>query len=102
VLVRFDSKAGALTTFGEVAVKLLRMMGQSGSIPGAILARDIPAAVQRLRQALGQQGEEPAQQAAGEDDERVSLRNRAFPLIELLERAARTDADVIWDQEGKR
>lgn len=102
MLVRFDSKAGTLTTFGDVAVKLLRMMGQSGSIPGAILARDIPAAVQRLRQALGQSGEEEAQTATGDDEDRVSLRNRAFPLIELLERAARTDADVIWDVEGKR
>jgi hypothetical protein len=78
------------------------MMGQSGSVPGAILARDIPAAVQRLRQALGQLGDEEAQNASSKDEERVSLRNRAFPLIELLERAARTDADVIWDQEGKR
>ena len=103
MLVRFDSKAGTLTTFGDVAVKLLRMMGQSGSIPGAILARDIPAAVQRLRQGLGQLGEEPPpQNTKGEDDERVSLRNRAFPLIELLERAANTDADVIWEAEGKR
>jgi hypothetical protein len=102
VLVRFDSKAGTLTTFGDVAVKLLRMMGQSGSVPGAILARDIPAAVQRLRQALGQLGDEEAQNASSKDEERVSLRNRAFPLIELLERAARTDADVIWDQEGRR
>ena len=102
MLVRFDSKAGTLTTFGDVATKLLRMMGQSGSVPGAILARDIPAAVQRLRQALEQSGEKEAQTATGDDEDRVSLRNRAFPLIELLERAGRTDADVIWDVEGKR
>jgi hypothetical protein len=100
--VRFDSKAGALTTFGDVAVKLLRMMGQSGSVPGAILAGDIPAAVQRLRQGLEQLGEKEAQTATGDDEDRVSLRNRAFPLIELLERAARTGADVIWDAEGRR
>ena len=101
MLVRFDSKAGTLTTFGDVAVRLLRMMGQSGDIPGALLARDIPAAAQRLRDALGRQGEEEAQVRDAEGEDRVSLRNRAFPLIELLERAARTDADVIWEREGK-
>ena len=101
MLVRFDSKAGTLTTFGDVAVKLLRMMGQSGAIPGAILAGDIPAALQRLRQALGQHGGE-ASGTAQDDEPRVTLSQRAFPLIELLERAAKTDADVIWDQEGKR
>ena len=101
MLVRFDSKAGTLTTFGEVAVRLLRMMGQSGAVPGAILAQDIPAAVQRLRQAMGQQ---PDVRAPRSDDEEppVNLSQRAFPLIELLERAAKIGADVIWEEEGKR
>jgi hypothetical protein len=31
----------------------------------------------------------------------VSLRQRAFPLIELLERAAKRGDDVIWDQERR-
>ena len=48
MLVRFDSKAGTITMFGDVAAKLLRMMGQTGSIPGALLAADIPAATARL------------------------------------------------------
>jgi hypothetical protein len=29
---------------------------------------------------------------------RVSLRQRAFPLIDLLERAAKANADVLWDR----
>jgi len=100
MLVRFDSKAGSITTFGDVAVKLLRMMGQSGAVPGAILAQDIPGAVQRLREAAGAE-REPAQARDGRDDEepKVNLSQRAFPLIELLERAAKTGADVIWEEE---
>ena len=101
MLVRFDSKAGQITTFGDVAVSLLKMMGQSGSVPGAILARDIPPAVERMRKALGA-ASEPAARSEGEDEEpKVNLRQRAFPLIELLERAARTGADVIWEEERK-
>jgi hypothetical protein len=102
VLVRFDSKAGTLTTFGDVAVKLLRMMGQSGAVPGAILAQDIPAAVQRLREAVGQQPQPPAQSTDEREDPPVNLSQRAFPVIELLERAAKIGADVIWEEEGKR
>jgi hypothetical protein len=102
VLVRFDSKAGTLTTFGDVAVKLLRMMGQSGAVPGAILAQDIPAAVQRLRQAIGQNPESGARNDAEDGEPQVNMSQRAFPLIELLERAAKSGADVIWEEEGKR
>ena len=102
MLVRFDSKAGTITMFSDVAVKLLKMMGQTGAVPGAILAQDIPAAMERLRRALAGEQEKPA---AGErDDERerpVGLAQRAFPLIELLERAAKRDADVIWEEEKR-
>ena len=100
MLVKFDSKAGTITTFGDVAVKLLRMMGQSGSVPGAILAQDIPAAVERLRQGVGAQREPEATRSNRDDEEpKVNLSQRAFPLIELLERAAKIGADVIWEEE---
>jgi hypothetical protein len=29
------------------------------------------------------------------------MRQRAFPLIELLERAAKQNADVMWDNETR-
>jgi len=102
VLVRFDSKAGTLTTFGEVAVNLLRMMGQSGAIPGAILAQDIPAAVERLRRAVAQEPQPRPQQNADDSEPPVNVSQRAFPVIELLERAAKMGADVIWEEERKR
>jgi hypothetical protein len=103
VLVRFDSKAGTITRFGDVATRLLRMMGQSGAVPGAVLAADIPAAVSRLRQALaGQRENPPAQKDRKEDEEPpVGLSQRAFPLIELLERAAKRGDDVIWEEERR-
>jgi hypothetical protein len=101
VLVRFDSKAGQLTTFGDVAVKLLKMMGQSGSVPGALLAQDIPAAVGRLRKAVGAEREPDAREDSDDEEPKVNLRQRAFPLIELLERAAQTGADVIWEEQRK-
>lgn len=104
MLVRFDSKVGMITMFGDIATKLLRMMGQSGSVPGAILAQDIPPAIQRLRQGIGleRNADDEADDAETDDGEaRVNLRQRAFPLIQLLERAANKGADVIWEEERK-
>ena len=100
MLVQFDSQVGRFSTFGDVAVTLLKMMGHSGTVPGAILAKDIPPALERLKAAVAAAPE--AVRAQGEDaDEKeppVSLRQRAFPLIELLERAAQTGSDVLWDR----
>jgi hypothetical protein len=101
MLVRFDSKAGQITMFGDVAVKLLRMMGQSGAVPGAMLTAEIGGAVQRLRQAVGAEPASTRQKSAPEEETPVALSQRAFPLIELLERAAKIGADVIWEEERK-
>ena len=101
MLVRFDSDAGTLTMFGEVAGQLLKAMGHTGEIPSAILPEDIPAAVERLKAAAATQSDAaaPAREQAASDHEYelpVSLRQRAFPLIELLERAAKRKCEVLW------
>jgi Domain of unknown function (DUF1840) len=101
MLVRFDSRVGTFTMFGDVAVELLKMMGHSGTIPSALLAADIPAALARLRPAVAAAPEPPAPPPDGDgkpEQPRVSLRQRAFPLIDLLERAAGAGADVLWDR----
>jgi Domain of unknown function (DUF1840) len=99
MLVRFDSRVGGFTMFGEPAVELLKMMGHSGTVPSALLAKDIPQALAQLEAALpappATTGE--ASDAEGETP-KVSLRQRAHPLIDLLARAARADCDVLWDK----
>ena len=53
MLVTFHSNAWSTTTlFGDVAISLLKMAGHSGTVPSAMLAADIPAAVAKLTQAL--------------------------------------------------
>ena len=100
MLVKFNSDAGAITMFGDVAIALLKMMGQSGAIPGAILAADIPAALAKLQGAVATQAAHPRARPEDETDEpNVSLRQRAFPLVDLLQRAAQRKADVIWDKD---
>ena len=57
MLVTFDSDVGGFTMFGDAALKLLKMMGHSGTVPSAILAKDIPAALARLQ--AGMEAEAP-------------------------------------------
>jgi hypothetical protein len=94
MLVKFDSKVGSFIMFGDVAVPLLKLMGMSGDLPGAVLAAGIPAALARLKG--GAAGADP-HAGAGEADGSVTLRKRAVPLIDLLERAAKKGAAVTWD-----
>ncbi len=97
MLVTFTTDAYAdIAMFGDVAVALLKMMGHSGTVPSAILAADVPAALSRLTAGI-----EAAKAAPSVDDEdeyepQVSLSNRALPLINLLTAAAREGCDVMW------
>jgi len=104
MLVRFDSDVGSFSMFGDVAVQLLKMMGHSGTVPSAILAQDIPAALTRLKAAVAAQPDTPlpAPEPTPSDTEaepKVSLRQRAFPLIDLLTRADKRGCDVMWSLE---
>lgn len=99
MLVTFRTKAFAdITMFGDVAKQLLSMMGLSGTVPSALRAEDVPAALAELRSAVHALPEEPAADAKEreENEARVPIARRAFPLIELLEAAAKAQADVTW------
>lgn len=104
MLVTFQTSAYAnITMFGDVAVQLLKMMGHSGTVPSAIRAEDVPEALERLKAAIAKvktTGESPSAGARDDDSEEppVSLAHRAFPLIELLEAAAKRKCDVMWDR----
>lgn len=94
-----------VTMFGDIAIKMIKMMGHSGSVPGSISAQDIPDALSRLTSALAAQEaiEKNNSQAMEEDEEReeqtVSLGRRAFPLIELLKSAIKEECEVMWDSQ---
>ncbi len=100
MLVTFHSRSYAdVTMFGEVAVHLLHLMGHSGTVPSAMLAEDIPPALERLKKAVKEAAtmEPPKEGKEGKDcEEKVSLALRALPLIELLEAALADESDVMW------
>lgn len=104
MLVTFSCPAYAdITMFGHVAVRLLKLMGHSGTVPGALLAEDVQAALGRLGAAIEAEEPlpEPQESGEGEDDEAaVSLPHRALPLIELLKAAAKANCNVMWDSNN--
>jgi len=104
--VKFSTRAGALTMHGDAAVLLLKAMGHSGTVPGAVLAADLPAALANLRKVLDEQPQvttPPPQPAGGDEDEEreheppVTLRMRALPLIDMIETAIARGSDLMWD-----
>ena len=97
MLVTFTTDAYAdITMFGDVAQALLKMMGHSGTVPSAILAADVPAALSRLTAGIEVEKAAPSDDDKDEDEPRVSLYNRAIPLINLLTAAAQEGCDVLW------
>ena len=86
--------------FGSAATAILKMMGQSGNVPGALLAADIPNALESLKRGLELQAQEESSADATEEDEDrpVSLHTRATPLIELFEAAASSNENVLWEE----
>jgi hypothetical protein len=110
VLLQFSTRHGHLIMQGEPAQALLRLGGHTGSVPGAVLASDLPGFASRLRDGLQSQGDQPSpaapqgdvQHGEREHDERreqpVSLKLRAVPLLEMIDTAIRRQSDLMWDK----
>jgi len=99
MLVTFHTKVYAdITMFGDIAVKLLKMMGLSGTVPSALMPEDIPGALEKLQAALKRQAPMESPAAANEEEPAVSLSLRAAPLVELLEAALAAKTEVMWDK----
>jgi hypothetical protein len=101
MLITFTTPVYAdITMFGDVALNMLKLMGHSATVPGALLPEDIPVALQRLEAAVKADKQLP-QPAEGEDGEvAVSLSHRALPLIELLKAAVKENRNVMWDSNN--
>jgi hypothetical protein len=102
MLVTFSCPAYAdITLFGDVALRLLKMMGHSGTVPSALLADDVPAALARLEAAIEaeKQSSQETEVSAEDDDDgpAVSLTHRALPLVDLLKAAEKDKCNVMWD-----
>ena len=102
MIYKFKSKAaGDVIMMGPGGDQVLRLIGKHPSPQGILHASDMPAAVQALEQAVA--AEEAARQTAEDEGEGprgqgdgVSLRQRVWPLIEMMKRAHGAGQDIVW------
>lgn len=110
MLVVFRSKAAAeIYMYAEHAKMLLEIIGKpfepEHAPRGVVTVEQVPQALAALRAAAVKSTEEQ-KNSGNRDDERsekpdamslpVGLAQRAYPLIEMLERAQKTGAMVTW------
>ena len=110
MLVVFHSKAAAeIFMYAEHAKMLLDLMGKpfepEHAPRGVITAEQVPAALAALREAAARSAAEQKKAATTDDDAEaqrdpmslpVGLAQRAYPLIEMLQRAEKAQAVVTW------
>lgn len=97
MLVTFTTKAYAdITMFGDIAIAMLKMMGHSVTVPGALRAEDVPEALRQLKAAVAANNASPPYSDKDVDEPVVSTAHRAMPLIDLLAAAAKDGFGVMW------
>jgi hypothetical protein len=104
MIYRFRSKAaGDLIMMGPAGDTVLRVLGREPASQGIIEARALPAAIDALERAVAAdeaaRRQDPAADApegSGGGVDKVSLRQRAWPLLEMMRRSQREDADIVW------
>ncbi|HVZ44305.1 MAG TPA: DUF1840 domain-containing protein [Ramlibacter sp.] len=105
MLYKFKSKAtGDLIMLEPNGRRVLEIIGKDPGPKGIILPEQMAAAVAALQQAVAQ--EESDEQAAADDarangravpkSDAVTLRQRALPFIDMLERCRKAGVEIVW------
>ena len=99
--IKFRSKTYAsVLMLDETAKRFLEIMNLKVSPPGALRSEDIAPALEKLKShiAVLDEGDSLVKtDALPTKEEPVSLRNRALPLIGLLQHAINNDEIVTWN-----
>ena len=108
MLYKFKSKVtGDLIMLEPNGRQILTIIGKNDSASpskGILQPQEMPAAIAALEQAIAQEDEAKQQsaheaQAAGEipsHSDSVSLRQRAAPFIDMLQRCHKADKEIVW------
>ena len=108
MITTFRSKAsGDVIMFGDVAQKMMQLMGKPGDAKGIVTVEQLPEAIARLQAAVAAEKEQlqnvaledlPQFELAPDGSRRpwISLRQRATPLLELLQWSLKKKVPVVW------
>lgn len=105
MLYRFKSQASSDVVMLEPNGKqLLEILGKDAKGPGILLLDQMPQALKALHDAVFEEEcefERLKQEALARDEdqplpERISLRMRVAPFIEMIHHCTRESADIVW------
>ena len=107
MLYQFKSRAtGSVFMIQSVAEHILAIIGKEPGQTGIVTVEQIPAAIAALHKAVEESEANPQDTRESRDDGdpndedqdgvAVSLAQRAYPFIEMLEDAHRAGKDVTW------
>ena len=108
MIVIFKSAASAdVIYFGDVAQRMMKLMGKDAADQGIVTVEQLPDAIARIKAAIVEDkerhrqhvlDEEPATEAVagGGTRPRVSLTQRALPLLAMLEESLAEKKPVVW------
>ena len=105
MLYKFKSKAaGDVIMLGPNGDQVMRLLGREPAPKGIIEVAAMAQAIAALRKAVADEeavrGGDAGQADGGSEAEgrepSVSLHQRVWPLIEMLERSQAARADVVW------
>ena len=105
MIYKFKSKAaGDVIMMGPAGDDVLRLIGKAAAPQGIIEVASMPAAIHAIEQAVAADEAARAQaeqDAAAEGNklaprEAVTLRQRAWPLVEMMKRSIGENADIVW------
>lgn len=105
MIYKFKSKAaGDVIMMGPAGDMVLRTIGKEPAPTGIIEPAAMPAAMQAIEAAIAADEAARAEaereaQAQGQTlppREGVSLRQRAWPLVEMMKRAHAADKEIVW------
>ena len=80
MLITFKTEAYAnITMFGDVAVALLKLMGHSATVPGALMPEDILDALERLKAGVAANPDATLDPKDNKTTTRMADRTSAWP-----------------------
>lgn len=105
MIYKFKSKAaGDVIMMAPAGDDVLRLIGKSPAAQGIIEAGSMTAAIAAIEQAVA--ADEAARSQAEKDAaaegkklaprDGVTLRQRAWPLVEMMKRSMAEGADIVW------
>lgn len=106
--------AGDLTVMGPAGDQMLRIIGKAPAASGIIAVATLPAAIRALGNAVARDVAErllaesplPGKHMPFDNDDDVddgvTLRQRVWPLVDMMKRALDEDESILWTAGAER